>query len=117
TTLALLVLCAAPARADRPAFMSSFEDWQEDVTAWNHAIALSPDGKNVYVGRDLSYYISRFDRDPVSGDLTFAGDVPSSFADYPLCEPIDGVTACRDIFLTQHGLAMSPDGRHLYAAI
>jgi hypothetical protein len=56
----LLVLCAAPVRAERPAFMNAFDQWQVDEDADAMSVVLSPDGKHVYVARNGSYYISHF---------------------------------------------------------
>ena len=67
------------------------------------AIALSPDGKNVYATGRNDDAIAVFSRHPVTGALTFVEFEKDGVA---------GVTSMDDPF----ALAVSPDGRHVYVA-
>lgn len=66
------------------------------------ALAISPDGKNVYVASDAEDALSAFGVVPETGALTPAG----SFA--------DGVAGV-DGLATAQSVAVSPDGKHVYA--
>ncbi len=68
--------------------------------AWS--IAISPDGAHVYVGAQNDGAISHFSRSSTDGSLSYVGRVDSTNAGNALT----GVRA----------LALSPDGKHLYAA-
>src|SRR5690349_655871 len=74
------------------------------------AIALTPDGRTVYVGAfDVSRVIT-FTRDPATGTLTLkpggAGCISGRVNDGP-CRHANGMSLIRN-------LAVSPDGRNLY---
>lgn len=75
-------------------------------------IAISPDGRHVYVTANLDESLTTFDRDPATGALTFAGCLSSN----------DRATVCRQVSAGHHVLdgisspLLSPDGRYLYAA-
>jgi len=76
------------------------------------AVALTPDGRTVFV---TAFDVSRvivFDRDPATGTLTLkpggAGCVSGLLND-GLCRHANGISSARD-------LAVSPDGRDLYVA-
>jgi 6-phosphogluconolactonase (cycloisomerase 2 family) len=75
-----------------------------------YALAMSPDGKQLYVAASAGNAIGVFNRDPGTGGLTFAGCVGLTTAGP--CTAIDN-----DVALKQpEGLAMSPDGKQLYVA-
>ena len=69
------------------------------VTTWrvSQALAVSPDGKNVYVTNgELNYCVDNFSRDKATGRLTLvAGSV---------------------VYSTLLGIAVSPDGKNVYVA-
>jgi 6-phosphogluconolactonase (cycloisomerase 2 family) len=75
-------------------------------------IAISPNGRRVYVTADLDESLTTFARDPASGALSFAGCLSSN----------DRAVACRQVSTGDHVLAglgsplLSPDGKYLYAA-
>ncbi len=67
------------------------------------AVVVSPDGAHVYVaGRDDDA-LTVFERDPATGELTFAQLLKDGV------DGIDGLDGVRSIVIT-------PDGRHIYAA-
>ena len=68
-----------------------------------HDIVVSPDGLHVYVAASGDDAVVAFSRDSGSGALTLVGDVRDNLGG---ASGLKGVTA----------LAISPDGRHLYAA-
>lgn len=76
--------------------------------AWG--VTVSPDGRSVYVGAESDHAVSRFDRDPVVGAVTYRGCIQSAPAG---CGPGNvskpGLDAVRSV-------AVSPDGRSLYGA-
>ena len=76
----------------------------------SRAIALSPDGKNVYVASSQSDAIAIFRRDPRSGTLTQpkgeAGCIAAKGAGH--CAPAIGLDG-------PNSVAVSPDGRNVYA--
>ncbi len=67
------------------------------------AVAVSPDGKHVYVGADPAAAVATFARDPATGALTFVARVK---------EGEGGVSGVRG----PYALALSPDGASLYVA-
>jgi hypothetical protein len=75
-------------------------------------IAVSPNGRHVYVTADLDESLTTFGRDPASGALSFAGCLSSN----------DRATACRQVSVGHRLLdgvdspLLSPDGKYLYAA-
>jgi 6-phosphogluconolactonase (cycloisomerase 2 family) len=66
-------------------------------------VAVSPDGKNVYVAGSGSSAVATFTRDPGTGALTF------------LEQDVDGVSGV-DGIQGAFGLAVSPDGKNVYVA-
>jgi DNA-binding beta-propeller fold protein YncE len=70
-------------------------------------VAMSPDGKSVYVASQLSTSISHFSRNVATGELTWAGCLADTAAqgcvDLP-SNPLDFVA----------GVAVSPDGKSVY---
>lgn len=70
-------------------------------------IAISPDGRNVYVSTEDS--IAIFDRDPTTGDLTQpagpAGCITSNLKKNPTCSPARSLGSA---------MAISPDGLNVY---
>lgn len=74
--------------------------------------AISPDGKNVYVSTGESLAI--FDRDLATGELVQKAGTEGCINVFPkatarTCAGISGLSRVR-------GMAISPDGRHVYAA-
>ena len=74
-----------------------------------YPIVVSPDGKSVYVGAAGDGSIAQFDRDPGTGDLTYAGCTASEGS---------GVAgkACAEIpgRVSVEWLMMRPDGKFMY---
>jgi 6-phosphogluconolactonase (cycloisomerase 2 family) len=105
-TVALLLLSATPTYAETPAltFLEVHRDGVHGVdgllTAWQPVV--SPDDAHVYVaGRD-DHAVAVFARDRATGALTF------------LERERDGVGGVEDMRVVT-GVAVSPDGAHLYA--
>jgi DNA-binding beta-propeller fold protein YncE len=76
------------------------------------AIALSLDGRSVYVAAETSNAIAVFDRDPTNGELTQLGGTDA-------CVSEDGTGGlCRDgvALLDPQGVAVSADGVTVYVA-
>ena len=72
------------------------------------AIAISPDGRFVYVGAGTADAIIVFSRDAATGRLTpLAGAAGCLRANRPNCTPVTGIDA-------PSGIAISPDGTSLY---
>lgn len=67
------------------------------------AVAVSPDGKHVYVAGGFDDAIAIFDREPSTGRLSYSGAVFNSDVDV---DGLDGVG----------GIAVSGDGENVYAA-
>ena len=67
------------------------------------AVAVSPDGSNVYAAAYYDDSIAVFARDPVSGQLTFIQVVQDGSGG------VDGLDGVYDVIV-------APDGRHVYAA-
>lgn len=65
--------------------------------------AVSPDGKHVYVASFDDNAVAVFSRDPVSGALTFVE------AQFDGVGGVDGINGAE-------GIAISPDGKHVYVA-
>jgi len=82
---------------------SSYSDW--DTLWWPTAMALSPDTDQqfLYVAAKIADGINLFKRDPVSGALSWVGWEVDSINNTELNE-VDK-------------MVLSPDGRHLYAAL
>jgi DNA-binding beta-propeller fold protein YncE len=73
------------------------------------AIAVSPDGTSVYATSLFDDAVMRFDRDPSSGALTPQGCIEDNDTGDDKCAvESDGLSEVK-------GLALSPDGRSLYA--
>ena len=70
------------------------------VGAWG--ITVAPDGGSVYATGDASHSVAVFDRDPGTGALTYVEAEK------------DGVGGV-DGLLNSTGVAVSPDGKHVYA--
>ena len=67
------------------------------------AIAISPDGKHIYVACGSANALAVFARDPASGMLTFVQSVKDNTGG------VDGLASVASV-------AISPDGMHVYAA-
>lgn len=67
------------------------------------AVAVSPDDRHVYVAGYLDDAVAIFARDLATGSLTYAGRVR------------DGVNGVNGLD-GAHGIAISPDGKHVYVA-
>lgn len=76
----------------------------------SHAIAISPDGRNVYVAASGSDAIVVFDRDPQSGKLT----QPKGKAGCVAAKADHGCGEALGLF-GPNSVALSPDGHYLYA--
>jgi len=74
-----------------------------------YAVAVSPDGKNVYVASFGSSAVVRFNRNTTTGALTQPGGSAG-------CISETGAGPCADGHALGHpyGMAMSPDGKSLY---
>jgi DNA-binding beta-propeller fold protein YncE len=77
-----------------------------------YSVAVSPDGRSVYVGSSTSDAVAVFDRDAASGTLTQKAGISGCVSDHGT----DG--ACTDgVALDSGGLVtVGPDGRSVYAA-
>jgi sugar lactone lactonase YvrE len=74
------------------------------------SVAVSPDGKSVYVASNAADAIVRFDRDPATGDLTPAGCVEDNDTGSGVCrKSTDGLDRAASV-------AVSPAGTSVYAA-
>jgi len=96
----VLVLLASAARAEL-----RFVDWVHGADGLDaiDAVVVSPDERHVYTAAFLDHAIVTFTRDPASGLLARASEVRDSVGGV---DGLDGV----------HGLVISPDGAHVYAA-
>jgi len=104
--LVMLAFAAAPpARSQCHDFLAASIDGQGGVNGLASAagVTTSPDGRNVYATGSLDDAVAVFERDAVTGALDFL-DV--------LVDGVDGVDGLNGA----HGLALSPDGHHLYVA-
>ena len=99
------VSVAPPARSQCHDFVAASIDGQGGVEglAGSVGVATSPDGRNVYATGYSDDAIAVFERDAVTGALDFL-DV--------LVDGVDGVDGLNGA----SGVALSPDGRHLYVA-
>src|SRR4051794_27654787 len=70
-------------------------------------VAVSPDGRNVYVTSAQSASITRFDRDGATGSLTRAGCITATTGCGPDVDSKAGLNGARSV-------AVSRDGRNVY---
>jgi 6-phosphogluconolactonase (cycloisomerase 2 family) len=96
---------APPARSQCHDFVSVSKDGVAGVDGLQSAVgvATSPDGRNVYVVGSLDDAVAAFERDAATGAVDFI-DV--------LFDGVGGVDGLNGA----SGVALSPDGRHLYVA-
>jgi DNA-binding beta-propeller fold protein YncE len=80
-----------------------------DGLAGAAAIAVSPDGHNVYVAAHDSGAVVVFARNPATGALTSAGCIGDTVNGPPSCNSADGLFGAA-------GIAVSPDGHNVYVA-
>ncbi len=117
--LLFLIACAGTAGAQTFFHVESQFDEVAGVDGLNFAwaVAVSPDGKHVYVCSGVNNVasmdeddnaVATFAADPKTGMLTF---VESDFDDGDANDPgtADGLLSCR-------GVTVSPDGKHVYTA-
>jgi 6-phosphogluconolactonase (cycloisomerase 2 family) len=88
----------------RLAFQQMFHDGREGVDglAYARSVAVSPDGRHVYVAGGVDRAIAVFDRNPTNGELTFVAPIRCNAGD----NRPNGPTK----------IAITPDGAHVYAA-
>jgi 6-phosphogluconolactonase (cycloisomerase 2 family)/Mg-chelatase subunit ChlD len=83
---------------------------EDDVDVVNNGllgvyiVVVSPDNQHVYVASRRSDTVTVFDRNPDTGTLTFSDQLRGKIGD--TTSNLDGA----------HGLAISPDGQHVYIA-
>ncbi len=83
------------------------------------SVTVSPDGISVYVTTRGDDSIARFDRDPFTGDVAFAGCITGEAASAAACSalaPLAGGANTGFDDLKTKEVAISVDGRSLYAA-
>jgi DNA-binding beta-propeller fold protein YncE len=82
----------------------------------SRAIAISPDGRNVYVAASGADAIAVFDRNPVTGALT-QPQGKGGCVSAPLGAKLKGTDGCGVAvgLLAPNSVAVSPDGRNVYA--
>jgi len=95
---------AAPATGSL-SFVGVHQDGVNGMTGLEGArgVAVSPDGAQVYVAAEYVATVTVFDRDPATGSLTLAQTVVEGEGG------VDGLSGAS-------GVALSPDGAHLYVA-
>ncbi|HEY3864726.1 MAG TPA: beta-propeller fold lactonase family protein [Solirubrobacteraceae bacterium] len=74
-------------------------------------VAVSPDGRNVYVGAFKGNSLAVFTRDPATGALAQAAGTSGCVAGTPIAGCAPGVALA-----SPEGLAVSPDGANVYVA-
>lgn len=102
---ALVLHARAPSAGPILEFFEARFDGVDGVTGlrWPTSVAVSLDGKNVYVASLSSSAVAVFRRDPATGGLTF---VEAEF------NRVGGVVGMSG----PSGVVVSPDGRHVYVA-
>ncbi len=70
-----------------------------------HIVVVSPDNLHVYVAARRNDSVTVFGRNPDTGTLTFVERLQSRIGDSPVTNLVGA-----------HGLAISPDGQHIYVA-
>ncbi|MFL5816500.1 MAG: beta-propeller fold lactonase family protein [Conexibacter sp.] len=114
--LVALALIAAPANAAPVGQLSYASCWTGGTGCPTSGIAgmadltdvaVSPDGRNVYVTSYTSASIARFDRDPATGTLTPAGCITSATGCGAAADGKPGLDGARSV-------AVSADGRSVY---
>jgi sugar lactone lactonase YvrE len=80
-----------------------------DSLAGARGVAVSPDGKSIYVASKLADSITRLDRDPTSGALTYADCIANAGANGCADPAHDSLWGPADV-------TVSPDGKSVYVA-
>jgi DNA-binding beta-propeller fold protein YncE len=101
----LLDACVVDAPADRRCGIATALDGVSDLV-------LSPDGRHLYAASFMSHSITVFERDPATGGLTQSGSLATCPG--PGFE-LDPCGEGRELSMPT-SVAVSPDGRHVYAA-
>lgn len=77
------------------------------------AVAVSPDGKSVYVASSVSNAIAVFDRDVINGDLVQKAGTLGCFSD----DGSGGTCTTATPLVGTRSVAVSPDGQSVYATV
>src|SRR5437016_4251001 len=101
----LLQAAAGPTASSYLRFLEVERNGSGSITGLDGAsgVAVSPDGRTVYATGEVDDALAVFHRDSATGALTFVEMKQDA---------VDGV----DGLIGAHGVAVSPDGAHVYAA-
>jgi sugar lactone lactonase YvrE len=84
-------------------------DAAQDSLGGAEGVAVSPDGKSVYVASFSGDSVTAFSRDPLTGSFAFQGCIANGGANGCVDPPQDSLGAA-------DGVAVSPDGKSVYVA-
>jgi 6-phosphogluconolactonase (cycloisomerase 2 family) len=106
--LCSFLLAALPNSAPRLVFLEAHYDGKGGIDGLDdvEGVAVSPDGKHVYVVSQTDSAIVTFQRDATSGKLTFMESLFDG--------GVDGIGTTVDGLLGANSVAISPDGKHVY---